>query len=234
MSGTRPVAAARLARPQAILFDWDNTLVDSWATIHEALNITMAAMGKPVWSVDQTRARVRLSLRESFPRHFGERWKEAQQIYLDKFRAIHLDRLTALPGRGELLRSLAGEGIFLGVVSNKTGALLRLEAGRIGWSEFFGSIIGAGDASADKPDAAPVLLALERSGIAAGDEVWFVGDTGVDMECARNSGCVPVLLNSGAAEEDLAEHPPHLAFADGAALFRFFQGLRFTGSSPSC
>ncbi len=55
-----------VARPRAILFDWDNTLVDSWATIHEALNHVMAAMGKPQWSLAETRARVRLSLREAF------------------------------------------------------------------------------------------------------------------------------------------------------------------------
>jgi phosphoglycolate phosphatase len=38
-------------RPQAILFDWDNTLVDSWATIHDALNFLMRAMDKPEWSM---------------------------------------------------------------------------------------------------------------------------------------------------------------------------------------
>ena len=216
---------SRVARPRVILFDWDNTLVDSWGTIHEALNFLMAAMGKPSWSLAETKAKVRLSLRESFTLHFGERWEEARQIYLDKFRAIHLDRLTALPGRGELLGALAEAGVFLGVVSNKTGSLLRLEAGRIGWSGFFGSLVGAGDASADKPDAAPVYLALEHSGIEPGERVWFVGDTGLDMLCARNSGCVPVLLGSGATEEEFAEHMPRLVFADGPALFRFVQGL---------
>jgi phosphoglycolate phosphatase len=167
-----------LARPQAILFDWDNTLVDSWATIHEALNLVMTAMEKPLWSLRETKERVRLSLRESFPLHFGDRWEEARQIYLDFFGAIHLDRLSPLPGRLELLRGLAADGIFLGVVSNKTGALLRREAERIGWSELFGSIVGAGDAALDKPDPAPVTLALHRSGVEAGEAVWFVGDTG--------------------------------------------------------
>ena len=35
----------------------------------------MAAMDKPLWSISETKERVRLSLRESFPRHFGERWE---------------------------------------------------------------------------------------------------------------------------------------------------------------
>src|SRR5437868_9091943 len=189
---TELAASSRVPRPRAILFDWDNTLVDSWTTIHEALNITMALMGQPLWSIQETKDRVRLSLRESFPQHFGERWEEARQIYLDKFSAIHLDRLTVLPGRDELLQQLAGEGIYLGVVSNKTGALLRREAEALGWSALFGAIVGAGDATADKPDAAPVRLALQPSGIGTGKTVWFVGDTGVDVECARNSRCVSV------------------------------------------
>src|SRR5713226_2241373 len=100
-------------RPRAILFDWDNTLVDSWATIHEALNAAMAAMARPLWSLQETKQRVRLSLRERFPAHFGDRWEEARQIYLDAFRAIHLERLCSLPGRGELLQGLSREGIFL-------------------------------------------------------------------------------------------------------------------------
>jgi phosphoglycolate phosphatase len=221
----KSAAPLGMPRPRAILFDWDNTLVDSWATIHEARNIVMAAMGEPLWSLEETKERARLSLRESFPRQFGERWEEAARIYLEAFRAIHLDWLSALPGRGELLQALADEGIFMGVVSNKTGALLRLEAERIGWSALFGSIVGAGDAAADKPNTAPVLLALDPSGIGAGETVWFVGDTGVDIECARNSGCVPVLLGGEMPDEELARCTPSLVFSDCSSLFRFIRGL---------
>jgi phosphoglycolate phosphatase len=185
----------------------------------------MTAMAKPSWSLRETKERVRLSLRESFPLHFGDRWKEARQIYLDFFRAIHLDRLSPLPGRLELLRGLAAEGIFLGVVSNKTGALLRRETEWIGWSELFGSVVGAGDAALDKPDPAPVALALQSSGVEAGEAVWFVGDTGVDMECAYNSGCIPVLLGDGATEEELLRCAPRLVFAEPASLFHFVRGL---------
>lgn len=214
-----------LARPRAILFDWDNTLVDTWLTIHEALNHVMAAMDKPPWTLAETRARVRLSLRESFPLHFGDRWEEARGIYLDRFSAIHLERLTPLTGSAEMVEALAGEGIFLGVVSNKTGALLRREADQLGWSRFFGRIVGAGDAIADKPDPAPVRMALEPSGVEAGSEVWFVGDTGVDIECASNAGCVSVLLGSDLAAEELLRCTPHLTFANPAALLRLVRGL---------
>jgi phosphoglycolate phosphatase len=229
--------AAIVVRPEAILFDWDNTLIDSWTTIHDALNIVMAAMDKPPWSLAETKQRVRLSLRDSFPRHFGERWVEARQIYLDAFRAIHLARLTPLPGRRELLDRLADHSVFLAVVSNKTGGLLRREVEELGWTRFFGSVVGAGDAPADKPACDPVHLALEPSGVPAGAEVWFVGDTAVDMECAQNSGCVAVLLGNAEPPEafarEFARFAPRLFFADEAALFRSLEGLRFSGMRPS-
>src|SRR5205085_10769798 len=80
-----------LRRPRAILFDWDNTLVDSWGTIHEARNFVLAAMGHELRTLADTRRSARLSLRDDFPTIFGERWEEARTIYLDKVRAIHLE-----------------------------------------------------------------------------------------------------------------------------------------------
>ncbi len=231
-----PDGAAALRRPRAILFDWDNTLVDSWATIHEALNFLMRAMDKPEWSLADTRERVRLSLREAFPMYFGDRWEEARDIYLGRFREIHLERLRSLPGREAMLRALAGEGIFLGVVSNKTGELLRREVAGLGWSELFGSIVGAGDAPTDKPAREPVHLALAPSGVPAGEEVWFVGDTAIDMECAQNSGCVAVLLGEAVPPEEFAREfarfAPLLSFADEVSLFRWLQGLRSEVARP--
>ena len=224
-----PSQSLPLPPPRAILFDWDNTLVDSGLTIHEAINFLMRAMDVPEWSLADTKERVRLSLREAFPMYFGERWEEARDIYLERFRNIHLDRLAPLPGREALLRDLAGQGIFLGVVSNKTGDLLRREVARLDWSEYFGSIVGAGDATADKPACEPVQLALASSGLATGRDVWFVGDTAVDIECARNSGCVGVLLADAMPPEafarEFAHFSPDLSFADEAALLRGIRGL---------
>jgi phosphoglycolate phosphatase len=229
-------APAALRPPRAILFDWDNTLVDSWATIHDALNFLMRAMDKPEWSLAETRERVRLSLREAFPLHFGDRWEEARDIYLNRFRAIHLERLSPLPGREVMLRALAGEGIYLGIVSNKTGELLRREVAGLGWAELFGSVVGAGDAPLDKPAREPVRLALAPSGVPPGDEVWFVGDTAIDMECARNSSCIAVLLGEAAPPAEFAREfsrfAPQLSFADDASLFRALRGLRSEMARP--
>ena len=41
-------SAAGLPRPVAIVWDWDNTLVDGWAAIAAGLNAAFAASGSPV------------------------------------------------------------------------------------------------------------------------------------------------------------------------------------------
>jgi phosphoglycolate phosphatase len=213
-------------RPRAILFDWDNTLVDSWGTIHHALNVMLEAMGHPVWTMEETRERVRHSLRDTFPRMFGERWQEAQRLYLDAFTAVHLERLTPLFGAAELVERLCADGFYLGIVSNKTGPVLRREAEKLGWSPHFGRVVGATDAASDKPHRAVVDLALQGSGIEAGEEVWFVGDTGIDMECALNAGCLPVLVGGeGPEAAEFAKYRPRLHFTDCSSLYRFVQGL---------
>jgi phosphoglycolate phosphatase len=214
------------SEPRALLFDWDNTLVDSWPVIHDALVVTFEAMGHEPWTLAETKERVRLSLREAFPALFGDRWQEARRLYLDTFTSIHLQRLTAIADAETLIESLSEDGYYLGVVSNKTGPVLRREAEHLGWSRYFRRLVGAGDAPADKPDPAPVRVALEGSGLMP-SAAWFVGDTALDMECAVQSGCVPVLLGAhDAVGAELAKSSPLLHFSDCAELLRGVRGLR--------
>jgi phosphoglycolate phosphatase len=219
-------AKTAFARPRAFLFDWDGTLIDNWASIEAAINATLVAMGHAPWSRDEVRVRVRASLRDSFPALFGDRWQEAREIFYDTIRARHLETVAPLPGAGELLAGLAQDGFYLGVVSNKTGALLRREAEHLGWAGYFGHLVGAGDAVRDKPDPAPVELALAGSAIAAGPQVWFVGDTALDMACARAAGCRGVLVaGQGHGIDDFSLSPPDLEVANLLELLALVRRL---------
>ncbi|UEM06191.1 HAD family hydrolase [Skermanella rosea] len=192
--------------PRAVLFDWDNTLVDNWGCIHAALNAALVAHGLPPWTLEETRIRVRQSLRDSFPRLFGDRWTDARDIFYDHFGRHHLDYLKPLPGAEGLLSALAGQGVYLGVVSNKTGRFLRAESAQLGWDRYFGKLVGAGDAPQDKPAVDPIHMALEPGGLIAGPDVWFIGDADVDMQCAHAGGCVPMLI--GNSPDDFGNFPP--------------------------
>jgi phosphoglycolate phosphatase len=198
-----------LPHPRAILFDWDNTLVDTWPCIGRATNITLETMGLDPWTPGEIRARVAGSLRDTFPKIYGERWEEARDVYYKAFAAVHLEMLTALPDAEAMLRTAADCGFYLGVVSNKTGKYLRAEADHLGWTPLFGRLVGAQDADRDKPAPDPIHMALEQNGAKAGPDVWFVGDAPIDVICGKNAGCSTILVgpksqgNSGETEPDI-------------------------------
>jgi len=213
-------------RPRAIIFDWDNTLVDSWPVIQDALNTTFRTYDMPEWDMTEVRTRVRKSTRDSFPELFGDAWEAAVKVFYDRYEEIHAKAVRPAEGAASLLETLNGQGIYLGVVSNKRGDYLRKEADNLDWSRHFGEIIGALDAERDKPDPAPVHMALKPGGIPAGPDVWFVGDADIDLNCAANAGCVPVLVRAQSpASDEFPEQAPLHYFENCQRLCNYLKTM---------
>ncbi len=188
-------ALKRLKKPKGIIFDWDNTLADTWPLIQAAIDSTMIAMNQKPWGLERVRDNVHKSMRESFPEIFGENWVEAGEIYKKTYRSINLEKISLLPNALELINFLDAQGILQFVVSNKIGTTLRAEVKKIGIDRKFFSLIGAQDADFDKPSKNPVELALMGSGLSLeSDEIWFVGDTITDVDCANNCGFTPIVF----------------------------------------
>jgi len=213
-----------MTRPQAIFWDWDNTLVDGWLAIAAGLNAAFTRYGLPEWTLAEVKGNVRRSLRETFPVIFGADWEAARDIFYAEVRARHLAVLTPMPGAAAVIAAVAEAGLPQGVISNKQGPLLRAEAAHLGWAPLFRILVGAGDAAADKPAAAPFRLALPAVGLGAGPAVWYVGDTALDMQAARNAGCTAVLLGDAEHDGGMAAAAPDLAFPDAMALTAYLRG----------
>lgn len=122
-------------------------------------------------------------------RRRGERYRANYLKY-------HIENLNPLEDAEALIKMLAESGVYVGVISNKLGLILRREAEQIGWMPLLGGLMGSGDAEADKPSPIPVHTMLKDARIEPGKDVWFVGDTVVDLECARASGIQPVFYGN--------------------------------------
>ncbi len=216
---------ADLPPPVAIIWDWDNTLVDGWAAIAAGLDAAFTEHGLLPWTPEEVKARVRRSLRETFPEIFGSRWEAARDTFYREVRARHLQVLTPMPGAEAALRAAAAAGLPQAANSNKQGPLLRAEAEHLGWAPMFARLVGAGDAEADKPNPAPMRLALAACGVEASAAVWYVGDTALDMVAARNAGCFAVLLGDAAHDGGVGNANPDAIFATGHALAEYLRGL---------
>lgn len=182
-----------LSKPKAILFDWDNTLVNTWPVIHKALNMTMRFMKHEEWTLEYVKATVKKSMRDSFPDLFGNDWKKAAEHYQQSYRSIHLQELNVLDGAEEVLKALKKTDWFIGIVSNKKGPSLRREIDHLGWGDYFSVAIGSEDSAYDKPHPAPVIEAMKNTAITAGAHIWFIGDTAIDLECAQVTLSTPIL-----------------------------------------
>lgn len=67
----------------------------------------------------------------------------------------------------------------------------------------------------------PVLAALHNSAISPSHEVWFVGDSIIDVHCARMSNCIPIVVGHGeASQQDDIVHAK-----DCAGLIQLIKGL---------
>lgn len=186
--------------PKAVVFDWDNTLIDSFPVVYDAAVAAYKAFDVTPPTYEELLSWQGFSLRDSFPQVFGDKWEDARKVYLDAFEAMHLERMKPLDGAFDLLKYAADKVDCLCVVSNKTGRILRDEADYLKWTPFFYKIVGSFDAPADKPDPAPVRFALEGTPFVDSDgglqaPVWFVGDGVVDMKCAKNVGALGVYVS---------------------------------------
>ena len=213
-------------KPSAILFDWDNTLVDSWLPILDSLNATFKVFQLPSWSMEEAKLKVANSMRDSFPALFGDNWRDAGKIFYEHYTAIHIERLCPLDGAETMLQNLTDFDIYLGVVSNKNGEYLRTEAKHLGWDRYFRTLVGASDAELDKPDPKPVDMALKPSGILRGPNVWFAGDASIDLECAYKAGLTPILIREHApGPGEMEKYPPARHFKNCDALCKFVINL---------
>lgn len=205
--------------PKAVFFDWDGTLVDSIAFLLMAHNHVRTHFGLPLWTPDDFKKNFKYSSRQLYPKIYPGREQESFDLLAKFMDDNHLQNLKLLDGALELIEFLHQSGIVMGVVSNKRDAFVKREVSHLGWDKYFKVVAGAGYATMDKPDAEPLVKALGEAGLSPGQDVYFVGDTETDLLCAKNAGCIGILLFHDNPNNPLIQqYNPHIAVANCVAL----------------
>lgn len=216
-------------KPQAVLFDWDVTIVNSADSIHAALDDVFDRYGGERWSPADVADWLRRSMRVSFKDLFGKNAKEAATYFYTCYRDQHLENVSLMPGATDTLTMLRDVGVYMAVVSSKRGGLVRAEAQALNLEKFFSCLVGAEDAQRDKPHAAAIELALQDNGrTSAGKDVWYVGDCGIDVVCARNSGCTAIIIGPSPALVGEEVQDPDHHFIDHLAFQTFVRENTYT------
>lgn len=198
-----------MARPRAVLFDVDGTLIStggagarSWRHAFETLHGIPADIGEftDAGMTDPVVARL------TFKSAVGH---DPSPTELATVMAAYLDRLPdevddspgyrVLDGAADILPRLGREGILLGVTSGAVEAAAHIKLARAGFNRYF-PFGGYGSDSADRVEL--TRCAIARGSRLIGEEidpstVLVVGDTPKDVEAAHGAGCTAVATATG-------------------------------------
>lgn len=195
---------------KGVFFDWDGTLVDSLPLLFAAHNHVREKLGVPLWTREEYTKAIVYSTRELYPKLYGERSQEAQDLLYGYVMENHIKEMKILEGAPDVVDYLAKHNIPMGIVSNKRHDVLRREIEHLGWQKHFGVYNGAGVAKEDKPSGEPLLHALREHDSGLGiDDIIYIGDTESDLSCAKEAGCPCIFIRHNKdAEELISRYKP--------------------------
>ncbi len=216
LEGRLPVAAPRL---EAVLLDFDGTLVDTTELIYESMrHATGEVLGREL-----PRETLMANVGQPLPRQMeilsDDRPEKAQEL-LESYRLHneehHADLIRKFPGVEASLARLREAGLGLAVVTSKRRFSVEMALESFpGLRNAVDAFVTMEDTAEHKPHPAPLLKGLELLGNVPPEKAAYVGDAPFDVEAARAAGVISVAVTWGAfTEEALRDAEPDHLFKD--------------------
>jgi phosphoglycolate phosphatase-like HAD superfamily hydrolase len=224
-----------MAKPAAIVFDVDGTLVDSVDLHAAAWQRAFQHFGHPV-SFKQARSQIGkggdqllpVFLSEEDQRDHGDALEEWRS---DLFKSNYLPMIRPFSAVPALLGTLRRQGTRIGVASSAKKAELETYLRIAEVSDLVDETVSAEDAERSKPAPDIFASALDRLGL-PGEQVIAVGDSPYDAEAAAKLGIRTVGVLSGGFAEDALLAAGCIAVYPGiAALLSCYERSPLAGYS---
>ncbi|MCH5226219.1 MAG: HAD family hydrolase [Muribaculaceae bacterium] len=175
-----------------VIFDLDGTLLNTITDLGKACNYALEKMGFATHPIQAYAYMVGNGVRNLMKKAQQDADEETIDQLLEHFKAYYnehcLDTTKPYPGINELLENLSQRGVAVAVASNKyQEATEKIIAGCFPDINFV-AVEGQREGRNRKPDPSVIFSILEQFPVAKKD-VIYVGDSGVDIECAQRA-CV--------------------------------------------
>ena len=206
-----------------ILFDLDGTVIDSTEAILEGFHHTFDLYKGKHPTDNEIKALIGYPLEDMY-RDLGVEENvinEYVKSYKEYYRVISTQKTELLEGAREAVL-LASEFAQLGIVTTKTGKYSQVIMEHFELMEYFRVLIGREHVIEPKPHQEPILKALE-SFDTEGHQIWMIGDTKLDLICAKNAGVSSIGVLSGYGDEkSLRAHTNHI-YTDALEAVKWLQ-----------
>lgn len=176
-----------------VIFDLDGTLLNTIADLANSTNHALNQLGYPTHEPEEYNFMVGNGINKLFERALPEGEKTEKNVlrvrreFIPYYDQHNADESRPYPGIPELLERLQAKGIQMAVASNKYQAATEKLIAHYFPNIKFIAVFGQRDSVNVKPAPTIVEDILRISGTPK-DEVLYVGDSGVDMQTARNAG----------------------------------------------
>ncbi|WP_324173044.1 HAD family hydrolase [Sulfurimonas sp.] len=206
-----------------ILFDLDGTLIDSTdaivSTFHHSFDVhettrpadeeIMALIGYPLDIMY-----VKLGVDKDKVWDFVATYKE-------EYRKISTFKTTLLKDAKEAVQE-AYKFATLGIVTTKTGKYSKVLMEYFDLMKYFEVLIGREDVEYPKPDAQPILKALEALDT-KDEDIWMIGDTKLDLISAKNAKVNSIGVLSGYGNYEALNEHTNIIFSDSLKAIKYLK-----------
>lgn len=201
-------------KKRLVIFDLDGTLLNTIADLAVATNEALKVMGYPTHNEEVIQTFVGNGVSKLLERSMPEDKRTEENIALVRrhFMAYYdqhnADLSTPYPGIADMLSRLQEGGVMLAVASNKyQSATEKLVAHYFPHINFV-CVLGQRTGIPIKPDPEIVHEIMTKANVSKADTL-YIGDSGVDMQTAHNSGIDAVAVSWGfRPREELLSYNP--------------------------
>lgn len=198
-----------------LVFDLDGTLVSSMEDLVATLNAVLSKAGHGTVPQENVSNMVGMGAKVLLQRgldYLDVAWTDETiaplfEDFLDHYAANIAVHTRPFDGVLPALERFRAEGWKLAVCTNKSERLTLPLLEELGMTQYFDAVVGGDTFSVSKPDAAPVLGAIERAGGRTAGSI-MIGDSITDINAARAAGIPVIAVDFGYTPVPVTELGP--------------------------
>ena len=188
---------------QAVLFDFDMTLIDTSVALLHNVNMIARAFGRPFCPREKLLEAIGFNTRDFWTFLLGDDRPEYGEFYVKHCVPTEAQRMFPAAGAVECVTELRALGVKVGCASNRIGPMRVIRVMKL--ESLMDCVVGADDVERAKPAPDVLLKAAELLG-ARPERTIYIGDTPLDAQAAVNAGmkCVCVTTSNARAALEAA------------------------------
>jgi HAD superfamily hydrolase (TIGR01509 family) len=169
----------------AVLFDMDGVLLDSFDAWAALMSATATQLGYPPVTRDVFKTAFGQPTEDDVAMFFPKHTVQTVEDYYDVHFAEHAHLVRVLPGAREIFDDLDSRGILIAVITNTSSAIARPVLETLALDPH--ALVTATDVARPKPAPDEIFRACEVLGVEPWD-VLVVGDSAFDKQAAAAAG----------------------------------------------